>query len=248
MSKADKSSPLELSPQSVTGLYLATLASYGSLYWLLHYLWGSHFLTSFHVLFGRGFVLEGLGHVWFIFVWGIVATLTIQLVNRDVVYGRTRDLLGRAWWLSLNAGVFEELIYRWLQFGIATLAIPFINVITFGFEKWMYVQLLVPVADFMTLHQLHPYLVGHGSWVFGAAVLSSAVSFRDAHKHLGPVGMTNAWFLGMVFFWLVFHYGLMTAIVAHVVYDVLVFSTSIAVAERSKFELPWSLFGLNIGR
>ncbi len=44
------------------------------------------------------------------------------------------------------------------------------------------------------------------------------------------VGLVNAWFGGMVMFWLMFHYGLWTAIVAHILYDICVF-TSRAIAD-----------------
>lgn len=52
--------------------------------------------------------------------------------------------------------------------------------------------------------------------------MSASVSFRDQHEYLGWFGWINSWFMGMVFFWLLFNYGLFTAIAAHALYDMII--------------------------
>ena len=101
--------------------------------------------------------------------------------------------------------------------------IPFINWITFGLVHWICVHILIPLANLTTFHTLQPQLL-NSNWVIGAAIVLVSISFRNAHAYQGIAGEINAWYIGMLLFWLVFNYGLFTAIVAHVVYDAIIFT------------------------
>jgi hypothetical protein len=216
----------------VTLSYLLYMVPSACFLWFLNHFWGDKILLTFHDLQGKGFAPEGLGHVWFIFAWGFVVTL-----GAGLLLGRSSDTprviaVLKGWWVSLNAGVFEELIFRWMVFFSAMVLIPFVNWLTLGLVKWFYVHVSIPIANFFTFHALDAQLHDPRSWVLGAALISASISFRDRHKYLGPIGWVNSWFGGMVLFWLVFHYGLLTAIVAHILYDVVVFTTSELVPEK----------------
>lgn len=91
--------------------------------------------------------------------------------------------------------------------------------------KWVYGVLLVPLADFMTMGYLHDILYHPHSWAIGAAVLSTNAFFRDGHKYQGLFGVINAWFGGMLFFWMLFEYGLVACMVVHFLYDVVCYAT-----------------------
>ena len=98
--------------------------------------------------------------------------------------------------------------------------------------KWLYTAVLVPLANLVTLGALQPYLLSETtSWVLGAAIVTAAGAFRKAHEYLGYFGMVNAWFIGMVFFYLALNYGLITAIVAHILYDVIIFTLRALLSE-----------------
>jgi hypothetical protein len=201
-------------------------------YTVLHFFWSHSVPLSFQDLEKNGFVGAGLTKVWFIFAWGFVGTIILTMVRGRQEIGETRLVsLLKGWWVSLNAGFFEELIYRWLAFFIAMITLPILNFITFGLVKWFYGVALVPFADVMTLHALHSQLVQSGTWVFGAAIVMASVSFRNAHKGAGFIGFVNSWFFGMVMFYLMFNYGLLTAIVVHVLYDMVVITTASALAQ-----------------
>lgn len=96
--------------------------------------------------------------------------------------------------------------------------------------KWIYDVLLVPLADFTTFHKLHEYLYATNvhtpyAWAAGGAIVSANAFFRDGHKYQGPLGVVNSWFIGMVFFWVMFTYGVFPAMVVHFLYDFLIFAT-----------------------
>lgn len=223
----------------VTVRYALSLGAAGLFLWFLSLFWSDYILFDIKDLMGS-VSGEGLSRVWFIFAWGLVATVLLGLLGRSadrrLTTSRTKGLAVGTW-VSVNAGFFEELEYRWIRFFTAMIVLPFVNFITFGLVKWLYGNIFVPVANFFTFHALDAQLHDPRSWVVGAAIVAASVKFRDAHEHLGALGVVNAWFIGMVFFWLMFGFGLWTAIVAHIVYDIIVFGTAVLMAksQNSRF-------------
>lgn len=207
-----------------TALYVGYTGAVGALYLVLHFFWGSHMVVTIGQLVGHGLVLSALSSVWFIFAWAIIVTLIVAAISRPWSDMSRINLIARGWWVSLNAGVFEEVIYRILILLIAMVVLTFLNWATFGLVAWLYGVVLAPLANFFTFHALAPQLL-HQGWLLGASIVFAAGRFRKAHTHLGLLGLVNAWFMGMVLFWLLFNYGLLAAIAAHVIYDVVVFTT-----------------------
>ncbi len=226
MTKQRATNPFDLSFFDITKFYVVGMASISVMYLILTFFWGDMVLLEFSDIQGRGSSIgAGLSAVWFIFVWGALATLTNGWFTRR--QRRTHEpleVLVKGWWISLHAGFFEELMYRWLTFFMAMITLPFINWCTFGLLKWSYVTILVPFANWATFGALEPQLLGHTNWVFGAAIASTSLSFQAAHKGHGLIGWINSWFIGLVMFYLVFNFGIVTAIIAHVVYDMVVFA------------------------
>lgn len=220
-----------------TPAWLTTVTYLGLCCWsgivlaVLGLFWGDHMLMSFADITSGDVSGEGLGRVWFIFAWALAVTVLLIFV-KGLSYSHESRLIRsiKGSWLSLNAGVFEELVFRWMLFFTAMIMLPFLNFVTFGLVKWFYVELLIPVANWFTFGALEPHLAG-GSWVLGAAIISVNADFRDGHKYLGPLGWINSWFIGMVMFYLVLNYNLQTAIVAHVLYDLIIFGI-VAVAVK----------------
>ena len=168
----------------------------------------------------------GLASVWYIFAWAALTSSVIAFVlvrKQTPNLATPGELFGGGLLISLRAGVLEELAFRWLLVLSAPVALTFLNWITFGAFRWFHLHVLLPVANWATFGILEPQL--HVSnWVMAAALLWAAGAFRNGHAYLGPFGYVNAWFIGMVMFYLVFNYGLVTAIVAHFVYDAIIFS------------------------
>lgn len=242
--RKEKPDVFEMSWWVITGSYVLYFLIALALFGVLSVFWGQYVLFSIEDLWlNNPDILAGISKVWFLFAWGIVATLIIGILVRKA--SRTNDpglIFGKGIWLSINAGFFEELIYRWLRFSVAMIVLPFLNLITFGLVKWVYEFILIPIANWVTVGALSEFLFHPASWVIGAAIISANGSFRDAHKANGLINAVNSWFIGMVFFYLMFNFGLVTAIVAHVLYDICVFTTmAITMSWRPAYSInPWT--------
>jgi len=134
--------------------------------------------------------------------------------------------------VSVRAGVLEELCFRYFFFLALAPLIVISDFILGGFAfEWgllhiIHYYIFAPIADFMTFGMLTQQIYGSHHWALGAALLSSNATFRDGHKYQGVLGWINSWFLGMVFFWIMFNYGLWAAIVVHFLYDMELFIIS----------------------
>jgi len=214
-------------------LYLRRLSAAFStflLFWSLAQLLGPEqwMPVSFGSLWHSGDVVQAFGQVWFVFGWAVGVNLLFGVAAIIVRVPRLQPpgtVLWKGAWISLNAGVFEELIWRGLTFCVAMFFFKLVSVIPL--VNWLfhavYGYLVIPLADLTTLHTLHPQL--SGNWVVAAALVSSNASFRNEHVWLGWFGYLNSWFIGMVMFWLVFHQGLLIAMLVHALYDVLAIAT-----------------------
>lgn len=211
---------------AIFGGYLLLTGLALSMYGVIYLFWGDRFLMEYDDLFAptAGFG-EALGQVWPIFAFAFIVTLLLGLIDSDPLEGEPGEILGLGLWTSLNAGVFEEIIYRWLLFFTAMVTIPFVNWLTLGLLKWWYTDILVPLANWTTFGMLEEQLLNHPNWVFGAAIVSASVSFRNDHKNHPVIGKIVVWYVGMVMFYIVFHYGLVEAMMAHFVYDAIIFAT-----------------------
>lgn len=117
--------------------------------------------------------------------------------------------------LILNKEIFSALgcaIIALLSYWFATHA----NLI-----YWFYENVLVTVIHYTTLYQMDSVLYnGHDKlFLFGAIAANSW--FRDGHKYQGWLGYINSWYIGMMLLYAALTYGLWTAIVVHIVYDIL---------------------------
>lgn len=181
---------------------------------------------------------DGLASVWYIFAWGVAFTAAsfvftgMYKKSRAVTPGEVAlEGLG----VSLFAGVVEELLYRWFMLFGGMFLLNILNFLTFGLVKWVNVELLIPVTNWLTFGILSPQLTNDSSWLFAAAIIFANSSFRDAHEHRGFITYINAWILGIVFFYVMFNYGLLAAIVTHVLYDLCIYATlAVGVALQPK--------------
>lgn len=175
----------------------------------------------------HGGLWDGLKDVWFIFAWAAGVTLLIgliQVIRRTPRSYDPSEYFGRGSWISLNAGVFEEIIYRWLALFGSMIVLKILNVILFGLPEWFYTTVLIPIANWASFGLLEPqfYDSGYG-WLFAAGIVSANVRFRRGHEYQGLFGVINSWYIGLILFYLMFNYGLWVAIVAHVAYDLIIF-------------------------
>lgn len=143
-------------------------------------------------------------------------------IDRDADVG---EMLRDGFVSSLAAGTLEEITFRWLVFYGEIVMFQVANFLIFGFlgfgiPEWFYLHVVGPVANFFTLRALEPQLFSSLGWMVGAAIIGSNGKFRQGHAYRGPIGLIDSWFMGMLLFWLMFHHGLLAAMLAHVVIDI----------------------------
>jgi len=179
-----------------------------------------------------GSVSDWMFASWPILTWAVVVTLIASAVTRNSrlenIHAET--FLERGLWVSLRAGVMEEIVFRWLllmtgivgaKVGDWLLGGEFFN---HGLVWVIYTYILAPVADFTSFGLLHSVLGAGAVWSVAAGVIIANRKFRDGHKYLGWFGFLNSWFIGLYFFYLTFTFGLVAAIVVHFTYDALIFT------------------------
>lgn len=228
------------------GFILQTLY-WGAGFLILNWIWGDMVLVKFHDIWNHNpDVWGGIKAVWFIFLWGGGFTLVASLIKINTPRTHAADeILMFGMWASVNAGIFEEFLYRWLRFGIAMVILPFVNFLLFGWIPGfhglihvLYGSILAPIANIATFGALSEWLFHPASWTIGAAMISANGRFRAAHFANGWIGWINSWFGGMVLFWVMFNYGLVTAITVHILYDVIVFGTAALMAPLRPIASP----------
>lgn len=216
----------EPAPGKVTAAYFQHTLGFAIVFVIIAIFWGSYIKYDLGSLIR--FDAVGLAMVWPIFIW---AGLFALIGKGRLSYRDKSSLVGRATWVALNAGFWEELVYRFFNFAANMALLVFFNWITFGLVHWLYMNLFLPVSNWLTFGLLEPQLYAV-PWTIGAAIVNANADFRRGHAYLGLFGLVNSWFLGMVFFWLMFHYGLVTAMVAHAAYDMVLMVTRALKSDR----------------
>lgn len=160
---------------------------------------------------GSGTTWEGVKSAWPIYLWGggLTALVCILTSNERKLNKDAEEIIIVGTITSVLAGVLEEISFRWWIFC--------------GLLGWIMIHIPIPIASFFTLGKLDTLFYGFG-WFVGAAILGSNGQFRNGHAYQGFFGYINSWFIGLFMFWLMFNYGLLSAVIAHWFYDQLIFT------------------------
>jgi hypothetical protein len=173
----------------------------------------------------KGSVLDWYRSSWMIFVWAFSVTTFVAVCtrNRSELNQNAEEVLRLGLKVSVRAGVMEEICFRWLIFYNAIIAAKIGNFFLFGLVRWIQLHVAGPVVNFVSFGALSEWLIKPSNWAVGAAIVSANAMFRDGHRYQGLLGFVNSWFMGLVFFWILFRFGLPAAIVIHFSYDMLIF-------------------------
>lgn len=206
--------------------YLYT--AFFALLWVLFWKWVKPTAIPFDMFqfwYLKGSIWDILWMSWPLFAWGVVGTIVLTLwrgIDFDNVLNAEENFM-RGAVKSLIAGLFEEPSFRWLIFYNAIVGAKISNYLLFGWAgfgilEWTQAHLMGPLVNFVTFGHLTEQFFSYG-WAVGAAILISNGDFRDHHAYLGPIGYWNSWFVGMFMFYLMFHHGILAAIIIHFLYD-----------------------------
>ncbi len=173
----------------------------------------------------KGNVYDWLNTGWPLLAWGafLATVISIFTYNDPKANRNAEGVLVGGFITSTIAGVFEELIFRWLLFLGAIPGIRLVNIIFLGFPHFFFSYFVGPVADFTTAGYLTSWLFHPIGWYIGAAIISANSLFRDGHKYQGLFGFTNSWFGGMALFYIMFKHGIMASITIHFLYDFVIY-------------------------
>ena len=211
----------------VTVFYLAITAAAFLAYHFLQRLPEANGVISAASLWStKASPVQGLSTVWFIFAWGFGIQTLIQIMR--VIRRKPRDanllqLLQHGAWLSAHAGLFEELVFRLYAFLAFIISLLWLNDHSSHIIQTVATSTILPAANLLTFGVFHDQFTGR-DWALGLAIILGSLFFRSAHVHYGRLSKLNVWLIGLVMFWLTFHYGLITAILAHFLYDFCVFA------------------------
>ena len=178
----------------------------------------------------QGSLLEAIWSAWPLYLFMIGLNAWSLFRKYDGYKDTLRDIFQMGFAVSAWAGFVEEVFFRWLCFFGAMILMPLINWFLWyltGVEiiRNFYVGVVLPLANFFTLHYLQDVLMDGYGWIVGAAIITANGQFRNGHAYQGLFGFTLSWFFGMYMFWIMFHFGLPAAILIHFLTDLCVFMT-----------------------
>ena len=182
--------------------------------------------TSTDLWTPKGSWMTWLTVSWPIFAWGSGVNLLWGMFSGKEQKQDASEVFVPGLIHSVLAGVVEEIAFRWLIFLPAIATGTFISMLLCSVPEWIFMKILAPVADFATFGKMHEYLFHSAGFGVGMAMLGANAAFRDGHKYQGLLGVVNSWFLGIYFFWVLFNYGLPAAILVHILYDAVIFTTA----------------------
>lgn len=220
-SNDDDDSTTSLGSQIVTAIFVLMIAAIvNSVYEtnvLIFDAWGDPFW--------RGVSFEALTTLWWIPTWAFGINVLFILYQKwakgvGIFKKSPGDVLKVGFVVALLAGIFEELIFRWLLFLAAIAGIAFSNLIFCGLTEWLYTNIILVVANFGTGLLISDLLITHpGGWLVGAAIISTAAAFRSHHAYQGLLGWIDSWFFAMAMFYILFNHGILACMIAHFTFN-----------------------------
>lgn len=137
---------------------------------------------------------------------------------------------------SLFAGIMEEIVFRWvLLYGYMEI-LWILNDITVYLFDVPILKIIAEIAfggftNFIVGNAQHiltqptAWTIGAaaGTWTLGMAILPSVMKFQQGHLYQGMIGWILSGFAGLVFFRIMFNYGLFAGMWVHFLFDMTIF-------------------------
>lgn len=189
-------------------------------------------------LFFKGAWWEPIWAAWPLFLIGFVINFwkMATTTNPPEVQKNAPTIPIHGLSTSLFAGIMEEVVFRWVllygYMGILWILndvtaylfdVPILKIITevvFG----GFTTIIVGNAQDILVHPA-AWTIGAaaGTWTLGLAILPSVMKFQQGHLYQGVTGWIFSGFAGLVFFHIMFNYGLFAGMWVHFLFDMMVF-------------------------
>lgn len=186
-------------------------------------------------------IIEGIKAFWWLSLFGIAVVLITSIYRYNLVRGYTIKKFTK-YWLYVKKmpaekefvsksfervfhGIWEEILFRWLLFFMTIISAQIVDYLLLGFAgfgivEWIFIYIVRPVMNFISLGKIHWLLYHPAGWFVGLAAISVNQGFATGHvREYKVLGYLSSWFLGFVLFWIIFTYGIVTAIIIHFLYD-----------------------------
>lgn len=147
-------------------------------------------------------------------ILALVSTKDIQKIKAKEV------VLLRSIYLSVMAGILEEIGYRCIFIFAAMIPIAIIDFLLFGIATWINQVIIFPIVNLLTLGLMAGTIYGLPPLLIAGAI-DANLTFRDGHKYQSAFGYINSWFVGMYLLFIMFTQGLLIAIFVHMIYDLI---------------------------
>lgn len=85
---------------------------------------------------------------------------------------------------------------------------------------WMYREIIVPFINFITFEQFREIFYNGYPELFLFGMVCANGWFRSGHEYQGIYGTINSWVIGFVLMYAMLNYGLLTAVILHILYDI----------------------------
>ncbi|GAA0935628.1 hypothetical protein [Nonomuraea longicatena] len=175
---------------------------------------------------------DALTLIWPVLAVGVLMSLVFTIRSRDAQRYLARFGAEEGQVVVLRpfpvfvSSALEEIAFRFVLFYAAIAGARFMDFLVLGFAdlhpvRWLFADVLVPVADFATAGRMREILL-LSPWFVAAAVLASNGRFRNGHTYQGVLGWIFSWYFGMSLFLVMFEHGLPVAIAVHIFYNMTV--------------------------
>lgn len=154
--------------------------------------------------------------------WGFIASLRTRFFYSR--YDLTSLGIGSKFYISLMAGIWEELGYRSVFIFTGMISAVILNKITFGLYLWLFQHITIPVINFFTWWKMAD-VWSNAPLLLAAGMLSAAFSFRDGHEYQGEIGKWHSFYIGLYLLSVTLNYGLLIAMILHFLYDFILLMT-----------------------
>ncbi len=96
---------------------------------------------------------------------------------------------------------------------------------------WFFENILITIIHYTTFFQMDSILYGEYDKIFLFGALLANSWFRDGHRNKGFFGLVNSWYAGVVLLYAMMTYGLLTAVVLHISYNIVCDMTRFAMRD-----------------
>lgn len=175
-------------------------------------------------IFGTDLMTSTLAGVWeelgYRYIYICYAMISISLINW--ILG---TVFGWVFGVIVFIGGIALIADKKILPGLGTLAVSIFlmwYVSSADILYWIYENVLMFIIHYTTFMQMDTIFYSGYDKLFLFGAIAANALFRDGHKYQGPLGIINSWYMGMVLLFATITYGLLTAIVVHVIYDILV--------------------------